>query len=130
MVMFSNRTYSVDEDGGPAQPVLVLNIPSSMDITVQVRDASGTATSERTNIIIININSNLTGGDDYGPGIYSVVIPAGMTMVPFDISIVDDDILEGDENFDIVIVPGTLPDGVTRGDPGIATVTIVDDDCK
>ena len=127
---FSNRTYGVDEDGGPAQPVLVLSNPSSTDITVQVRDASDTATSECTNIIIININSTLTGGDDYGPGIYSVVIPAGMTMVPFDISIVDDSILEGDEDFDIVIVPGTLPDGVTRGDPGRATVTIADNDRK
>ena len=127
---FSNRTYSVDEDDGPAQPVLVLSNPSSTDITVQVRDDDDTATSEWTNIMIININSNLTGGDDYGPGIYTVVIPAGMTMVPFDISIVDDSILEGDEDFDIVIVPGTLPDDVTRGAPGRATVTIVDDDCK
>ena len=128
--MFSETTYSVDEDNGPAQPVLVLSNPSSMNITVQVRDDDDTATSEWANIIIININCTLTGGDDYGPGIYTVVIPAGMTMVPFNISIVDDNILEGDEDFDIVIVQPTLPDGVTRGDPGRATVTIVDNDRK
>ena len=59
-VMFSNRTYSVIESAGPAQPVLVLSNPSSMNITVEVRDAGGTATSEWTDIVIININSNLT----------------------------------------------------------------------
>ena len=38
--------YSVDEDDGPAQPVLVLSNPSSTDITVQVRDTQNTATSK------------------------------------------------------------------------------------
>ena len=58
--MFSNRTYSVIESAGPAQPVLVLSNPSSMNITVEVRDTGGNATSEWTDIVIININSNLT----------------------------------------------------------------------
>ena len=58
--MFGNRTYSVDEDSGPAQPVLVLSDPSSMNITVEVRDIGRTATSEWTDIVIININGNLT----------------------------------------------------------------------
>ena len=52
-------------------------------------------------------------------------------MVPFNISIVDDMmLLEGDENFDIVIVPGSLPNSITRGNPARATVTIVDDGSK
>ena len=51
-------------------------------------------------------------------------------MVPFDIPIVDDNILEGNENFDIIIVPGSLPDGFTRGNPGTATVNIIDDGGK
>ena len=58
------------------------------------------------------------------------MIPAGQTMVPFDISIVNDPILEGNEDFDIVIIGGTLPDRVSRGSPPRATVTIVDDDRK
>ena len=57
---FSNRTYSVNEDSGPAQPVIILSNPSSMNITIEVRDIGGTATSEWTDIVIININSNLT----------------------------------------------------------------------
>ena len=77
------------------------------------------------------LNSNdLTGNDDYGPGPYTVRIPAGTTVVPFDIPIVDDNILEGNEDFDIIIVPGSLPDDVSVGNPGRATVNIIDDDRK
>ena len=40
---FSQSTYRVDEDDGPAQPVLVLGNPSSTDVTVQVTDSQDTA---------------------------------------------------------------------------------------
>jgi len=50
-VNFSQQSYSVNEDDGPAQPVLVLSNPSSTSITVQVRDTENTATSESSNII-------------------------------------------------------------------------------
>jgi len=40
-VSFNQSTYMVDEDEGPAQPVLVLSNPSSTDITVVVTDSSG-----------------------------------------------------------------------------------------
>ena len=54
-----------------------------------------------------------------------------MTSVPFDIPINNDDILEGSENFTLTINPSSLPPtGVTVGNPGQATVTIVDDDGK
>ena len=46
IVTIGRSTYSVDEDDGPAQPVLVLSNPSSTDITVRVRDTQNTATSE------------------------------------------------------------------------------------
>ena len=45
-VSFNQSTYSVNEDDGPAQPVLVLSNPSSTDITVQVRSNDITATGE------------------------------------------------------------------------------------
>ena len=67
---------------------------------------------------------------DYGSGPYVVTIPAGMTMFPFDIPINDDEIYEGDEDFMITIDPSTLPTDVSVGDPGEATVTIVDDDSE
>ena len=75
-------------------------------------------------------NNDPTGNDDYDPGPYTGTIPAGSTMVPFDIPIADDDILEGNENFDIIIVSGSLPNDVSIDNPGRATVNIIDDDRK
>ena len=51
-VMFEESTYSVDENDGPAQPVLVLSNPSSMIITVQVTNTDGSATGEYCSILI------------------------------------------------------------------------------
>ena len=75
-----------------------------------------------------SLNNHLTGNDDYGPGPYPITIPAGSTMVPFDISIVDDSILlEDNEKFNITIMEESLPLNVMPGDPSTATVTIIDD---
>ena len=51
-----------------------------------------------------------------------------MTNVLFDIPINNDNILEVDEDLTVIIMRSTLPNGVTRGGIGQATVTIVDDD--
>ena len=67
---------------------------------------------------------------DYDSGPYTVTIPVGMTSVTFDVSINDDDIFEGDENFMLTIDLSSLPNGVNPSIPGEATVTIVNDDCK
>ncbi|XP_065912235.1 neural cell adhesion molecule 1-like [Dysidea avara] len=112
IVSFNQSTYSVDEDDGPAQPVLVLSNPSSTDITVQVRSNDITA----------------TGGVDYDSGPYTVTFPAGVTSVSFNIPIVDNNTIENDESFTLTIMDGSLPDDVTRGTPGLARITIVDDD--
>ena len=45
-ISFNESTYSVNEDNGSIQPILVLSNPSSTDITVQVIDYNDTATSE------------------------------------------------------------------------------------
>ena len=45
-VMFEQTTYNVSEDAGPAQPVLVLSNPSSMEFNVTVFNTDGTATGE------------------------------------------------------------------------------------
>ena len=65
---------------------------------------------------------------DYSSGPYFVTIPAGETSATFNVTIINDNILENDEDFDLIIVPGSLPNGVTRGNPGRATVTITNDD--
>ena len=67
---------------------------------------------------------------DYTSGPYTVTFPAGQTTATFSISINDDDIVEGDENFMLTIDPSSLPPNVTRGTPAETTVTIVNDDRK
>ena len=45
---FNQSKYNVDEDDGPAQPVLVLSNPSSTDITISVFSTDGSATGKDT----------------------------------------------------------------------------------
>ena len=51
-MIFSETTYSVDEDDGPAQPTLVLSNPSATAITVNVTNTDGSATGEYCSILI------------------------------------------------------------------------------
>ena len=53
-----------------------------------------------------------------------------MTNASFSILITDNDILEIDEDFELVINMASLPSIVTVGIPAQVTVTIVDDDGK
>ena len=85
--------------------------------------------SEVTSSQNINSSNNVTGGGvDYDSGPYTVTIPAGDIRMPFNVPINDDDILEEDEDFTLIIMRGSLPNGVTRDGAGQSTVTIVDDE--
>ena len=53
-----------------------------------------------------------------------------MTAATFDVSINNDQIFRGARTFQLSIDPSSLPNNVTIGDIGQATVTILDDDCK
>ena len=69
-------------------------------------------------------------GQDYTGGDYSVIFPAGSTKENFGIPITDDNIFELDETFFLtLVIPQPAQDiGVMRGDPFMATVTIIDDE--
>ncbi|XP_065894203.1 uncharacterized protein [Dysidea avara] len=111
-VSFNQSTYTVNEDEGPAQPVLVLSNPSSSDITVVVISSDGSATG---------------GGVDFGSGSYSVTFTAGVTTNSFDVPITDDTIVEcDDETFDLTIQSTSLPNRVNVTNPSQATITIID----
>ena len=45
-IFFNESTYTIDENSGHVQPVLVLSNPSSTDINVRVTDNEDTATGE------------------------------------------------------------------------------------
>ena len=51
-------------------------------------------------------------------------------MFLFNILIIDDNILEGDENFNLIILAESLPNDIRLGDANMSTVTIVDDDSE
>ena len=51
-VVFSDIMYSVNENAGLAQPVLVLSNPSSTDVTLEVYHTDGSATGEYCSILI------------------------------------------------------------------------------
>ena len=70
------------------------------------------------------------GNDDYHSGPYYVTLTPGATHFPFNISVFDDDTIEKDETFQLVIDPSSLPCGVTVSGSGKATVTILNDDGK
>ena len=50
--MFNQTMYSINEDAGPAQPVLVLSGPSSTDTTVEMFNTDGLATGDYCSILI------------------------------------------------------------------------------
>ena len=74
------------------------------------------------------LNNVMRAGEDYRSGPYSTVIPAEMTSMKFSVMIMDDDILENNEKFDIAIDQSTLPIQVTAISPHQVTVTIMDDE--
>ena len=70
------------------------------------------------------------GGVDYNSGPYTVRFDARITRTSFNISINDDNIMEGNELFNLSINTQSLSNGVTVGDPGQTTVTILPNDRK
>ena len=77
------------------------------------------------------LKNNVTGKDEnYTLGQYNATLPAGATRVPLYVPITDDDILEVNENFDLIIDLSSLPFHVNVGSNYKATIMIVDDDGK
>ena len=85
-------------------------------------------------MLLITFNSCIViyvgEGVDYNSGPYSVTFPTGVTAVSFNVSINNDNILEGNEEFILNINNASLPDNVVTNNSGTATVTISDDDSK
>ena len=65
------------------------------------------------------------------PGPYTITFLAGSTTASFDVSIVNDNILESDENFTLIVSSSSISDTrVTVGSPSDSTITIMDDEGK
>ena len=70
------------------------------------------------------------GGSDYKDTRFTVTFPAGVNVVRFSVIIFDDKVAESPEDFflDLEIPPASL--GVVKGSPGIARVSITDEDSE
>ena len=71
-----------------------------------------------------------TEGLDFSLDSYNILFPAGVTRVAFNVTIIEDNILELNETFAISTDPLTLPNKVTIGSSSHTTVTIIDDDSE
>ena len=81
-------------------------------------------------IIIITVITTLSLGVDYVSGPYTVKFSARMTEVLFNVTIMDDNILESNETFQLSITSSSLPNRVTVNNLSVVNVTIVDNDRK
>ena len=79
---------------------------------------------------LLHVHVHCVGDFDYISGSYSIIIPPEVVNVTFNISIITDNILEGDELFYLKIDSSSLPDNVTAGSLNTTSVMIVDDDRK
>ena len=72
---------------------------------------------------------NNIGNIDYMSGPYIITITAGLTSVLFNVTINDDNIHEGIEEFNLIIATTQdLPDRIYFGENLTATITIEDND--
>ena len=82
-------------------------------------------------LCVVNIFCFLVGNTDYMSGPYDFTFTAGVTSVLFNISLIDDNIIEDNETFYLAIEKASLPDKVTVEDTSShSTVNIESDDCK
>lgn len=143
VVNFGLSTYIADESSKNVEVDIRFSNPSSTDITVQVtnRDISANSRGMYNYVCIylnfIGWNSILQKyilyvDNDYGPGPYTLTFPPETVTSLFNISITDDNVLEGNEIFNLTVhVTDTLiVSRVSTGDPSQVTVTILDNDRK
>ena len=79
---------------------------------------------------VVTTYINYFTGVDYNPGPYEIKFPAGRTSAGFNISINNDDLLEDNETFNLIINPSSLPSEVSTSNPVQVTITVLNDEGK
>jgi hypothetical protein len=110
VLQFSGSAYAVGEDG------------SSVVLTVTRTGATGGVVS----VNYATSNGTATGGADYATQTGTLNFADGETSKTITISILEDQIVEGDETFMVTLSNPT--GGATLGSPATATITIGDND--
>jgi hypothetical protein len=102
---FASGSVTVEEEVGVVY--LTVNIAPATTVTVTV----GYATSAGT----------AAPGDDYSAASGTLTFAPGVTSRTIPITIVDDDEVEGDQSFSVIL---SNPNGLTLGNPAAVTITI------
>ena len=77
---------------------------------------------------MFNMPYNVTGGDDYDLGPYYVTFAVDSIIISFNLTIIDDGILEDNEVFSVSIA--SITNNHIVGIPSVAMVTIIDTTSK
>ena len=110
---FSQASYDVNEADGSVTVEITLSAAAVADVNVTLFTADGTAIAP----------------DDYtAVSTQTLTIRAGDTRTELTIAVADDALVEGDEQFTIMLSTGSPPAVVSLGSITIATLTIADDD--
>ena len=131
-VQFSSLAYRIEESQGFVQIELLITNPLSTDFSVDIISNDNSATSMYLIIIHVTICNNAflfsLGGVDYiFPNSRAIVVPAEVTSVSFNITVIDDHVLEPIESFHLYF-NSTLPDNVVEGIINQVQVIIFNDD--
>ncbi|MDX2374867.1 hypothetical protein NJD71_12140, partial [Psychrobacter sp. PP-21] len=126
-----------DDDNEPAEPASIVSLSGVMNLSeADAADNANTAlytvsldkVSETDTTVTITITPGSADGDDYSaPATQTVTIPAGQTSVDFSVPIVNDDVYEGAEGFQVAIT--SVSTGRATIDTANSTVetTVYDD---
>jgi len=109
-LQFSGTSYSVGEGGIQAVVTVTRTGGTSGQVTLDYATVDGSATA----------------GSDYAATSATLIFDDGDTSKTFSVSITDDSTYEGDESFTVSLSNAT--GGASLGTPGVATVTVVEND--
>ena len=118
-VYFNQSTYQVNENDKLLYAVLVHNGTSAFDFTVKINS---------TDILANRKSDDKTG--DFEIETPVVTFYKGTNAALLNISIIDDNLLEQNETFNLTIDGFSLPSNVRVGKSVNTTVTILNDDSK
>ena len=96
-------------------------------ISVGISFSELTAKSLVANFIIFMLWCLFIAGNDFNTAPLTATIPAGATNTTVRVAVTDDNIVEGDEMFNMSLyVPSSLGPGIIAGSRTSATGTIID----
>lgn len=109
-VNFSKKTYTVDEDAGSKTITILLSPDQPEEVKVDYATSDGTATAP----------------DDYISNSGVAVFDPGETSKTFDVTIIDDSEVEGNET--VILTLSNVVGNASIGGNNPATLIIIDDD--